>query len=692
VTRYIKSGTVNTVQEINSELEKIATSQVEFLARNGETPNAMSSDFDMNSKRILNLPPPLSPNEPVRVQDLPDFIAGEGNSLILITREEDVTLTAGQTVVTLTELTTTQTAYYISGQGADQGRLNVGTDFIVTSTTQITLAESYPVGTIVTAVQNSGAGPDPILKSDIQTFDNIAEMKQAFLIVGDTVLCKRYYAGGDLVDGLLFEVQATQAVDSYIDHSLNNGNTAKLITDDFINIKKAGADGTTTNDTPAFYSSLARSGYIDLDTLEINVTVTATTTVTSRVYIKNGKINFSSATLLRVFTWVSGDLFRFENVDIVGNSNGTIDDSFNTTSGTFALIRAELTVDGAASNLELESSKFEGLVICEDNKNAVVTATNFNVKKGIVTGNEFKNVAGHAFAFNCWQGIKIYKNKFTNIGALCADFGAFTKNCTFHDNEIDVASGIAKTQARVNGGSTQIPQNNEITNNTAINLTGGNSSNVAVVKLYGLNDLFSNNFIEYEGTTGADSIEVYGSAHIENNTINRTVNTARSFLTTISDTSILNPVITIANNKGSGMLNFARLQNSANARVTISGNRPTVLSKFVNGEANLLLKGLVISDNEFDCSTTVGVGIQFASNSVNLERLKITGNTIKSEGSCIVAWRAEGACITGNSLEHTAGNNFDIIITNSFVAIGNSGSSAFPATSGQKIVENNTQF
>lgn len=250
MTRYIKSGTVNTVQEINSELERIATSQVDFLARDGETPNAMNANLDMNGKRILNLPSPLSPNEPVRVQDLPNFIAGEGNNLILITREEDVTLTAGQTVVTLTELTTTQTAYYISGQGVDQGRLNVGTDFIVTSTTQITLAESYPVGTIVTAVQNSGAGPDPILKSDVQTFDNIAEMKQAFLIVGDTVLCKRYYAGGDLVDGLLFVIVAgaTGTDDGGSFHDLANGNQAELVNNTPISVKQFGAKGDGTFD------------------------------------------------------------------------------------------------------------------------------------------------------------------------------------------------------------------------------------------------------------------------------------------------------------------------------------------------------------------------------------------------------------------------------------------------------------
>ena len=55
MTRYIKSGTVNTVQEINSELEKIAVAQADLLARNGEAPNAMSALLDMNSNKIINV-------------------------------------------------------------------------------------------------------------------------------------------------------------------------------------------------------------------------------------------------------------------------------------------------------------------------------------------------------------------------------------------------------------------------------------------------------------------------------------------------------------------------------------------------------------------------------------------------------------------------------------------------------------
>ena len=39
MARYIKSGDVARVPEINAELEKIATSQTDFLSRSGESPN-----------------------------------------------------------------------------------------------------------------------------------------------------------------------------------------------------------------------------------------------------------------------------------------------------------------------------------------------------------------------------------------------------------------------------------------------------------------------------------------------------------------------------------------------------------------------------------------------------------------------------------------------------------------------------
>jgi len=157
MTRYTKSGTVNTVQEINSELEKIATAQDEFLTRNGEAPNEMKNTLDMNSNRITNLKAPVSGTDAARLVD--------------VTGEYDITVGIDETPV----------------------------------------------------------------------FDNIAEMTSTNLAVGQLIRCKRYYSGGELVDGLVYEIQTSVLVDGYIDHALANGTFAILINNGTITAKQAGA-------------------------------------------------------------------------------------------------------------------------------------------------------------------------------------------------------------------------------------------------------------------------------------------------------------------------------------------------------------------------------------------------------------------------------------------------------------------
>jgi len=70
MARYTTSGTKTTVAALNTELEKIATSQEDFVSRVGEAANQMESDFDMNSNKILNLPNPVDPTDVVRLKDL----------------------------------------------------------------------------------------------------------------------------------------------------------------------------------------------------------------------------------------------------------------------------------------------------------------------------------------------------------------------------------------------------------------------------------------------------------------------------------------------------------------------------------------------------------------------------------------------------------------------------------------------
>ena len=68
--RYTTSGTVNTVQQINAELEKIQKSIADLVSRSAQSPNAMLGDLDMNSNRLLNLPYPESPTDPLRLGDV----------------------------------------------------------------------------------------------------------------------------------------------------------------------------------------------------------------------------------------------------------------------------------------------------------------------------------------------------------------------------------------------------------------------------------------------------------------------------------------------------------------------------------------------------------------------------------------------------------------------------------------------
>ena len=101
-----------------------------------------------------------------------------------------------------------------------------------------------PALSSVTSV--NGATGDVSVATNVQIntnaiFDNVSEMKTADLSVGDFVRCKRYYAGGDLVDGLVYEIQATATVDGFIDHANANGTFSVLISPESASVLAWGA-------------------------------------------------------------------------------------------------------------------------------------------------------------------------------------------------------------------------------------------------------------------------------------------------------------------------------------------------------------------------------------------------------------------------------------------------------------------
>lgn len=75
------SSTINETSSIalvNANNALIEAALENTLSRDGTTPNSMSASLDMNSNRILNLPAPIGPTEPLRLGDIdPDSIQSQ---------------------------------------------------------------------------------------------------------------------------------------------------------------------------------------------------------------------------------------------------------------------------------------------------------------------------------------------------------------------------------------------------------------------------------------------------------------------------------------------------------------------------------------------------------------------------------------------------------------------------------------
>jgi hypothetical protein len=64
------------IQALNEWAATLETFSEQVLARNGQTPNTMNANIDLNSNRLLNLGAPVDDNDAVRLIDVVDGIQG----------------------------------------------------------------------------------------------------------------------------------------------------------------------------------------------------------------------------------------------------------------------------------------------------------------------------------------------------------------------------------------------------------------------------------------------------------------------------------------------------------------------------------------------------------------------------------------------------------------------------------------
>lgn len=153
MAKYIPSGNVRNRADINGEFDKIAEAINDQLDKTGGSGNQMEASLDMNSERIINLPEPISPTEPARLQDLREILEALSGGI-----PEDVepytyteVLTSGQLEVS-TPFRIEDCIVFVSGNVVDSALLVSGVDYTPIGL-NLTLAVSYPAGTLLTVVR-----------------------------------------------------------------------------------------------------------------------------------------------------------------------------------------------------------------------------------------------------------------------------------------------------------------------------------------------------------------------------------------------------------------------------------------------------------------------------------------------------------------------------------------------------------
>ena len=85
MARYTKTGTPNTIGQLNAELDLIAIAIDDTFSRKGDVPNQLETTLDLNNNRIINVPKPTLSTDVARLQDV--ALAAQGIGVTTITRE-----------------------------------------------------------------------------------------------------------------------------------------------------------------------------------------------------------------------------------------------------------------------------------------------------------------------------------------------------------------------------------------------------------------------------------------------------------------------------------------------------------------------------------------------------------------------------------------------------------------------------
>ena len=260
--------------------------------------------------------------------------AAASAAVVLIPVSEVITLVDGQTLVTFATLTTDNAEFNINGSGID-GRVLSGQDYNLglTTTTTITLFDSYPAGSIVTLSKNTSASVPEVDRDYVHNEPTLnAAIIAIDLVAGDAVnLAERTTGNGG---GAMWDVVLSSSVteNGYNIVQCTGVPTLSLVLriEGAVNVRQFGAVGDgVTDDTLAIQSTL---DFVTEDNATSAVYMpTSNYVVTSRLTLTDGsnKIIYGDGPLSIITSTVQGDttllikrgkLTSLENFSVLGNN------------------------------------------------------------------------------------------------------------------------------------------------------------------------------------------------------------------------------------------------------------------------------------------------------------------------------------------------------------------------------------
>ena len=119
MSKYTPTGNVSTKAQFDAEFEKIKVAIDSQLDRDASTSNALTTNLDVNSKRMLNVPDPIYPTDVLRVKDIASISDGASTNVGALGLVSSVVGVLSQTIFSVLEraLFVVQASGYVALQG-----------------------------------------------------------------------------------------------------------------------------------------------------------------------------------------------------------------------------------------------------------------------------------------------------------------------------------------------------------------------------------------------------------------------------------------------------------------------------------------------------------------------------------------------------------------------------------------------